>query len=34
MANVSLSMRRARKRSKEEKAEAQARFKEILANVK
>ena len=34
MANVGLSMKKARKRSKEEKAESKARFKEILAIVK
>ena len=34
MANVGLSMRRARKRTKEEKAESKARFKEILSIVK
>ena len=34
MANVGLSMRKARKRTKEEKAESKARFKEILAIVK
>lgn len=34
MANFGLSMKKARKRSKEEKAEARERFKEILAIVK
>ena len=34
MANVGLSMKKARKRTKEEKAEARARFKEIMAIVK
>ena len=34
MANVSLLMRKARRRTKEEKAESKARFKEILAIVK
>ena len=34
MANVGLSMKRARKRSKEEKAESKQRFKDILAIVK
>ena len=34
MANVGLSLKKARKRTKEEKAEARARFKEIMAIVK
>ena len=34
MADVSLSMKRARRRSREEKAESRARFKEILSIVK
>ncbi len=34
MADFGLSMKRARKRSKEEKAESRARFKEILEIVK
>ena len=34
MANVGLSLKRARKRSKEEKSASQARFKEILSIVK
>ena len=34
MANVGLSMKKARKRTKEEKAESKARFKEILSIVK
>ena len=34
MANVGLSMKKARKRTREEKAEARARFKEIVAIVK
>lgn len=34
MPDVNLFMKRARKRSREEKAEAQARFKEILSIIK
>ena len=34
MANVGLSLKKARKRTKEEKAEARARFKEIMSIVK